>query len=310
MRVIITGGSGLIGRALSANLAADGHEILLLSRNPDRVTGLPNSFGASSTERVRAARWDGHSAEGWGHLADGAGAIVNLAGESIAAGRWTPERKRRIRDSRVNAGRAVVEAVQAAASKPGLVIQSSGIGYYGPRGDEEITEKDRVGSDFLSQVCIDWEASTAPLDKLGLRRPVIRTGVVLSAQGGALPRMLLPFKLFAGGPLGGGRQWFPWIHIADEVSAIRFLIEHPQATGPFNLSAPNPLTNAQFSRLLGCVMGRPAFMPTPGLALRLLFGEMATVLLDGQQAVPQHLLELGFGFRFPEAEAALRDVLG
>lgn len=302
MRVIITGGSGLIGRALSADMAAGGHEIILLSRNPDRVTGLPDG--------VRATRWDGHSAEGWAHLADGAGAIVNLAGESIAAGRWTPERKRRIRDSRVNAGKAVVEAVQAAASKPGVVIQSSGIGYYGPHGDEEITEKERVGSDFLSQVCIDWEASTAPLDEMGLRRPVIRTGVVLSAHGGALPRMLLPFKLFAGGPLGGGRQWFPWIHIADEVGAIRFLIEHPQATGPFNLSAPNPLTNAQFSRVTGHVMGRPAFMPTPGFALRLLFGEMATVLLDGQRAVPQRLLELGFGFQFSEAETALRDVLG
>jgi uncharacterized protein (TIGR01777 family) len=301
MRTIITGGSGLIGRALAANLTADGHEVIVLSRNPDRATGLPKG--------VRAERWDGRTAEGWSHLADGANAIVNLAGENIAAGRWTAGRKRRIRDSRLNAGQAVVQVVEGATHKPKVVVQSSGIGYYGPRGAEEITEEASAGNDFLSQVAIDWEASTAPLDDMGLRRPIIRTGVVLSTQGGALPRLLLPFKLFVGGPLGGGRQWLPWIHIADEVSAIRFLMEHPEANGPFNLSAPNPLTNADFSRVLGKVIKRPAFLPTPGFALRLVLGEMATALLDGQRAVPRRLLDLGFAFRFPEAEAALRDLL-
>jgi uncharacterized protein (TIGR01777 family) len=302
MRIIITGGSGLIGRALAASLAADGHEAILLSRTPERATGLPVG--------VRAAGWDGRTAAGWGYLADGAEAIVNLAGESIAAGRWTPERKRRIRDSRLDAGRAVVEAVRAATDRPRVVIQASAVGYYGPRGDEEITEQTPPGDNFLAQaVVVEWEASTAPVEALGVRRAVIRTGVVLSEAGGALPRLLLPFKFFAGGPLGSGRQWFPWIHIADEVGAIRFLIDSQAASGPFNLSAPNPLTNAEFSRILRHVLGRPTFVPTPAPALRLLFGEMATVLLDGQRALPRRLLDLGFIFRFQEAEAALRDLL-
>jgi uncharacterized protein (TIGR01777 family) len=301
MRVIITGGTGLIGRALSADLASDGHEVIVLSRSPERATGLPAS--------VRAERWDARTADGWAHLADGADAIVNLAGENIGAGRWTEERKRRILDSRLDAGRAVVQAVEQASQKPGVVIQASGIGYYGPRGDEEITEDGLPGNDFLAQVAFRWEASTEPVEALGLRRAIIRTGVVLSAKEGAFPRLLLPFRLFVGGPLGSGRQWFPWIHLEDEAAAIHYLIENEAASGPFNLSAPNPLTNAEFSRVLGRVMGRPAFMPTPGFALRLLFGEMATLVLDGQRGVPRRLSGLGFQFRFPEAEAALRDLL-
>ncbi len=301
MRVLITGGTGLIGRALAANLAADGHEVILLSRAPERTTALPAG--------VRAERWDGRTAEGWAALADGADAIVNLAGENIAAGRWTAERKRRIRESRVNAGRAVVQAVEAVAHKPRVVIQASAVGYYGPRGDEEVTEETPPGDDFLAQVTIEWEASTAPVEALGVRRVIVRTGVVLSAEGGALPRMLLPFKLFLGGPLGSGRQWFPWIHVADEVAAIRFLMEREAATGPFNLTAPNPLTNAGFSRVVGQVLGRPALTPTPALALRLIFGEMATILLDGQRAIPRRLLDLGFTFHFPKAKAALQDLL-
>ncbi len=302
MRIIITGGTGLIGSALATSLIADGNEVIVLSRNPERAKGLPQG--------VRAERWDARTAEGWGHLVDGADAIVNLVGESLGGGRWTAERKRRIRESRVNSGRAVVQAVQAATNKPNVVIQSSAIGYYGPRGSEEITEKDAAGDDFPSKTCIDWEASTAPLDEMGIRRPIIRSAVVLSNNALAFRRMVLPFRLFVGGPLGGGRQWFPWIHIADEVRAIRFLMEHPQATGPFNLCAPVPVTNADFGRTLGKVIKRPSIMPLPGFVLRLLFGEMATILLDGQRAVPQRLLDLDFTFRFPELETALRDLMG
>jgi uncharacterized protein (TIGR01777 family) len=300
MRVIITGGAGLIGRALAADLASNGHEAIVLSRAPERVTGLPPS--------VRAERWDARSAAGWSPLADGADAIVNLAGESLA-GRWTARRKRRILESRQNAGRVVVEAVEGASVKPHVVVQASGAGYYGPRGDEEITEEAGPGKDYLGQTAIEWEASTAPVEALDVRRVIIRTGVVLSMAGGALPPLLLPFQFFVGGPLGSGRQWFPWIHVADEARAIRFLIEHESASGPFNLTAPNPLTNAEFGRALGRVLRRPAFVPTPAFALRLLLGEMSTVLLDGQRAVPRRLLGLGFTFRFPDAEAALRDLL-
>jgi len=301
VRVIITGGSGLIGRALAAQLAHDGHEVIVLSRAPERITPLPLA--------VRATQWDARTANGWEDLADGADAIVNLAGENLAAGRWTAERKRRIRESRINAGHAVVQAVEAARQKPRVVVQASAVGYYGPRGDEEVTEEASAGDDFLAQVCMAWEESTRPVEAMGVRRVIIRTGVVLSAAGGALPRMVLPFKLFVGGPLGNGRQWFPWIHITDQVSAIRFLIEQEGARGPFNLTAPHPLTNGEFCRILGRVLRRPAIMPTPAFALRLLFGEMATVLLDGQRAVPKRLLDMGFSFRFPEAEAALRDLL-
>jgi uncharacterized protein (TIGR01777 family) len=302
MRVVITGGTGLIGRALAADLAADGHEVILLSRTPDRVTGLPAG--------VRAEGWDGRTAAGWGPLADGAQAIVNLAGENLGAGRWTAERKRRIRDSRLNAGRAVVEAVQAAGQPPRVVVQSSAVGYYGPQGDQELAEEAPSGSDFLARLCVEWEASTAPVEALGVRRVVIRSGVVLHASDGALPRMLLPFKLFAGGPLGNGRQWLSWMHIADEVAAIRFLIEKEEAAGAFNLTAPHPLTNAEFGRVVGRVLGRPAWMPAPVFALRLVLGEMATMVLDGQRAAPRRLLAMGFAFRFPQAEAALRDLLG
>jgi uncharacterized protein (TIGR01777 family) len=189
------------------------------------------------------------------------------------------------------------------------VVQSSGIGYYGPQGDQTITEDAPPGDDYLARVAIDWEAATAPLDALEIRRPIIRTGMVLAARGGALSRLRLPFQFFVGGPLGGGRQWWPWIHLIDEARAIRFLIEHPTASGPFNLTAPHPLTNAEFSRVLGRVMRRPALMPIPGWAVRLLLGEMATVVLGGQRALPQRLAGLGFEFRFPQAKAALRDLL-
>ncbi len=302
MRVLITGGSGLIGRALSANLARDGNEIIILSRQPERIVGLPMG--------VSARWWDSHTTEGWSSLVDGTDAIINLAGENISSGRWSDERKHAILKSRSSAGQAVVQAVRAAARKPRIVIQASGIGYYGPYGDEEITEETPPGHDFLAQLAANWESSTASLESLGVRRAIIRTGVVLSIEGGALPRMLLPFRFFAGGRLGSGRQWFPWIHIADEVGAIRFLIENETANGPFNLTAPVPLNNAEFSRLLGQQLRRPALMPIPAFALRLLFGEMATVLLDGQRAIPRRLVQLGFTFQFPEAEPALRDLLG
>lgn len=301
MRTIITGGSGLIGRALAAELAAAEHEVIVLSRAPGRVSGLPTG--------VRAVGWDGRSAEGWQDLADGATAIVNLAGESIAAGRWTAARKQRIADSRHQAGAAVVQAVAGATTSPQVVIQASAVGYYGPRGDETITEETAAGDDFLAQICVPWETSTEEVERLGVRRAIIRTGIVLSRDGGALPQMMLPFRLFAGGPLGSGRQGFPWIHLADEVRAIRWLIDGEDASGPFNLAAPETLTNAEFGRVLGRVMRRPSFMPTPGFALRLVLGELSTLLLDGQRQVPQQLLDRGFTFRFPTAEAALRDLL-
>jgi uncharacterized protein len=307
MRVIITGGTGQIGRSLSADLAKSGYEVIVLSRNPGRAIGLPAG--------VRAERWDTRTAQGWGTLADGALAIVNLAGENLAGAsflpaRWTSERKQLLRQSRLDAGRAVVEAVQAAQVKPQVVIQSSGIGHYGPHGDELLTEADGAGDDFLARLTVDWEASTQAVEAAGVRRALIRSGVVLDPDEGALRRLVLPFRLFAGGPMGSGRQWFSWIHPADEIAAIRFLIENPQASGAFNLCAPGPLTNAEFGKVMGRVLGRPSWLPVPGFALRLALGEVASTVLEGQRAAPKRLLDLGFKFRFPDAEAALRDLLG
>ncbi len=301
MRVIITGGSGLIGRALTEELARRNDEVILLSRNPTRLGDLPAG--------ARAQAWDGKTAQGWGPLVTADTAIVNLAGENLAAGRWTAERKRAIRESRLDAGRAVVQAVRDAPDRPRVVIQASAVGYYGPRGDEEIDEATPPGTDFLAQVCVEWEGSTGGVEALGVRRAIIRTGIVLSLAGGALPRLLLPFRLFVGGPLGSGRQPFPWIHLADEVGGIVFLLDTATARGPYNLTAPGVLTNAEFSRVVGRVLGRPAGVPTPALALRAAFGEMATVLLDGQRAVPQRLRAAGYAFRYPDAEAALRSLL-
>lgn len=300
MRVIITGGTGLIGTALTKSLSSDGHEIIILTRNPRQNAGQPN---------VRQVKWDASTADGWGHLADGADAIINLAGENLADGRWTEERKKRIYTSRINAGKAVVEAISAASTKPKVLIQSSGIDFYPQHPDKIVTEADGPGTGFLPQICFDWEASTAPVEAMGVRRAVIRSGIVLSNDGGAWPRIVLPFKFFAGGPIGSGKQYWSWIHIDDEVNAIRYLIDNPQASGVFNFTSPQPLTNKDFAATIGRVMGRPSLFPVPAFALQIAFGEMAELLLGSHRAMPQRLQELGYTFKYPTAEEAFRALL-
>ena len=198
-------------------------------------------------------------------------------------------------------------AILEAQSPPQVFFQASAVGYYGPGDDQVITEDASPGNDFLAQVCQEWESASAEVETRGVRRVVARTGIVLSADGGALPRMALPFKLFAGGPAGSGRQWMPWIHLADEVGALRFLLER-EARGPFNLTAPKPVTNREFSGLLGKALHRPSLLPAPALALRLALGEMADLILTGQRAVPNRLLDLGYKFRFPDLDSALQDI--
>lgn len=300
MRVIVTGGSGLIGRALVESLIAHEHRAVIVSRNPDRLTGLPDG--------VEAERWDAADAARFAEIATGADAIVHLAGESIASGRWTAERKRRIRDSRVRATTAVASALGQVENGPRVLLQGSAVGFYGPRGDEVVDEGAMPGSDFLAEVCRDWEAASAAVEERGVRRAILRTGVVLARDGGALPRMALPFKLFGGGPVGSGDQWLPWIHLADEVEAIRLLLESSQAAGPFNLTAPEPVTNRELAKALGRALGRPSFVPTPGFVLKLALGEMSTIVLDGQRAVPRALLDLGYAFRFERIADALADI--
>jgi uncharacterized protein (TIGR01777 family) len=304
-RIIITGGSGQMGRGLGAELAKDGYEVVLLSREPARVGALPAN--------VRAEKWDGRTAEGWGHLVNGATAIVNFAGENIGIPPlpwWLPGRKQRIRDSRVNAGRAIVEAVKNATEKPLKVIQASGINYYGLRGDQIVTEKESAGNDFPAQVCLEWEAATAEVEAMGVRRVIIRTAPNLTRQGGILFYLALPFRLFTGGPIGSGKQWFSWIHTVDQVLAVRFLIENESASGVYNLTAPDPKTNADFGRLMARVLKRPYWFPVPAFVMRLVFGELGDKLLLGSQRVlPQRLQEAGFKFQFGDAESALRDLL-
>ncbi len=301
MHVLMTGGTGMIGQALTQNLIDDGHDVTILTRNPDKKSTVPAS--------AQLVRWDAQSTEGWSYLIDDTDVVVHLAGESLADGRWSEERKTRIRDSRTLSGRALVSAIEQSTNRPTALVQSSAIGFYGPRKDEAIDESGAPGSDFLAHVCFEWESATAPVERLGLRRPVARTGIVLGTEGGALPRIVLPFKMFAGGKIGSGKQWWSWIHLEDEVRALRFLIDHESATGPFNLTAPNPVTNQEFAETVGSVMGRPSMLPVPSLALSTMFGEMSTVLLDGQRVVPAILLEMGFEFHFAELENALEDLL-
>jgi uncharacterized protein (TIGR01777 family) len=302
MRIIMTGGTGLIGKALCAQLSADGHIVTVLSRNPDKSRDMPAG--------VRVEQWDGKTTQGWGQLVDGADAVINLAGAGIADAPWTESRKQLIRESRIQAGLAIQNAIKAAEKKPAVLLQASAVGYYGQNHDDSIiTEATAAGGDFLAKTCFDWEMSTAPVARMGVRRVILRTGIVLSNTGGAFPKMLLPFKFFAGGPLGNGKQWMPWIHIHDEIRAIMHLLTHPATEGAYNLCAPNPVTNKQFSNLVGSQMGRPAFLPAPAFALKTVLGEMSTILLDGQRAIPEKLEQSGFVFTYPTAHEALSQLL-
>ncbi len=300
MYVIIAGGSGLIGAALTGELLQAGHQVGILTRRPGQAR-LPAG--------AEALGWDGRSARGWEDSLARAGALINLAGENIGASPWTSERKRQIRASRVDTGLALVEAVRQSAARPQVLLQSSAVGYYGPHGSQPLDESAPPGSDFLSGVAVDWENASRAVEELGVRRVIFRTGVVLAKEGGILDRFLYPVKLFAGGPMGSGQQWIPWIHMRDEVRAIRFLLESQAAAGVYNLTAPQPVTNAEFVRTLAGVLGRPYWLPVPAFALKLLLGEMSTLVLDGQKALPARLLAEGFSFDFAELRPALSDLL-
>ncbi len=300
MRIIIPGGSGLIGRQLTERLIEKGYEVVVLSRSPKSVVGLPK--GAT------AAAWDGKTTEGWGHLADGAKAIINLAGAGIGDKRWSAERKDLILDSRLESTKAIVEAIAEANVKPEVLLQGSAIGYYGSRGDNELTEDSGPGEDFLADVTKSWEsAAKAAADHT--RLVYLRTGVVLTTKGGALPKILLPFNLFAGGPYGDGGMWFPWIHIDDQIRAMIWLMENDSAEGPYNLTSPGILRNRTFARVLGKVLGRPSFIPTPAFALKAALGEMSILLLGSQRANSQKLVDAGFEFKFDQPLRAVKDVV-
>jgi hypothetical protein len=238
---------------------------------------------------------------------EGADAVVNLAGASVAGKRWSPDYKQEIETSRLRSTRALVEAIASAQRRPRVLVNASAVGYYGGRGDEILDEAAGPGADFLARVCEQWEAEAR---RAPVRSVQVRTGIVLSPTGGALGSMLPPFKAFVGGPVGNGRQWFPWIHLADEVAGILWCIDRDSLSGPVNFAAPGIVTMAEFAKALGRALHRPSWAPVPAAALKILLGEFASALLEGQRAVPRKLLESGFQFRFTDADAALRDILG
>lgn len=296
MKLVLTGGMGFIGSALCPRLLEQGHTLTLLTRRkpPD-----------ASTPVKTWRHWTPHTPGDWEALFDGADGIINLAGEPIAAKRWTQNQKHRIHSSRIEATRSIVEALAKAKRRPTLLLNASAVGYYGPHGQEIVTEETPAGTDFLSSVCRAWEEEAQQAKPLGLRVVRLRTGIVLG-PGGALAKMALPFKFFIGGPLGSGAQWMPWIHLEDEIGLILFLIENSQAAGPVNGTAPNPVTMKEFCQTLGRVMHRPSWAPVPSFAVRLILGEMADMLLTGQRAVPAAAKKLGYRFRYENLSDALK----
>ena len=303
MRVAVTGATGMIGRAVVAALAGRGDEVTALSRDAEQAEReLGTEAALWADPKVAPPPLDGLR---------GRDAVVHLLGEPIAQ-RWTDETRREIRDSRILSTRYLVSSLAELpeAERPRVLVSQSGAGWYGHRGDERLDESAPGGDDFLALLTADWEREARRAEELGVRVVVNRTGVVLSASGGALAKMLPFFKAGIGGPVAGGKQYVPWVHVDDVVGAILFELDTEAASGPVNLTAPEPVTNRELSKALGRVLRRPAFAPVPALAVKALYGEMAEIVTTGQRAVPARLAELGYGFRQPELEAALRDATG
>ncbi len=302
MRVTLTGASGLIGTRLVRALRDRGDEVTVLTRNPQRARAALADVGA--------VEWaDPSSMPAPAEALAGRDGVVHLAGEPVAQ-RWSDDVKRRIRSSRELGTRNLVAGMRAAGPSPGVLVSSSAVGYYGPRGDERLDEQTPPGDGFLAEVCVSWEREALAASEVGTRVVVVRTGVVLDEGGGALETMLPFFKLGLGGPVAGGRQYMPWIHLDDLVGIYLRALDDAAWSGPVNGSAPEPVTNQAFSKALGRALHRPAFAPVPKLAVKLLFGEMADVVTEGQRAVPARTLELGYRYRHADLEAALRAALG
>ena len=300
MQIVIAGGTGFLGFPLTAALVGDGHRIAVLSRSA--APRLP--AGATPVQ------WNLEPGGKWSGWIDEADAVINLTGESIAGRRWTAAQKSRIEQSRLSATRALVAAIRSAGKPPSLLLSGSAVGFYGPCGDEFVTEDTGAGHDFLAAVCRRWEGAAAEASSSRTRVVCLRTGLVLERDGGALQPLLRPFRLGLGGRLGSGRQYWPWIHRRDWIDMVRFVLATPDLVGPINATAPNPVTNQIFTKELGRVLHRPTLFPVPALALRALLGEMAgPLILSGQRAVPARAVERGFTFAFPDLGKALENVL-
>ncbi len=291
MKVLIAGGMGFLGSALSQSLGRSGHEVWILTRRKPHAASQ--------------IQWDGCSTDGWANRLEGIDAVVNVTGYGLEHWPWSGAQKRRFLDSRVLPAVALAEGIQAARHKPRVFLQISGIHYYGAQGEGIADENTPAAGDYLAQLTVRWEDVSKPVEEMGVRRVVARTAVVLDNHGGLFPLMALPVKLWFGGPLGDGRQAVPWIHLADQVAAMMFVLEREAASGPFNLIAPQPTSNAEFMHAIARATHRPYWFPTPAFLLRAVLGEMSTLVLDGRYSKPARLTQLGFEFRYPTIEAAL-----
>jgi len=297
MKLLVTGASGFIGTALCQRLVEQGHSLTLFTRSSP-----PNA----NTAATRWLHWTPGTLRSWECEMDGIDGVINLTGEPIAARKWTNTQRRRIEKSRIDATHVLVEACAKAKQKPKFFINASAVGYYGPHGDEIITEEAPPGEDFLSLLCRDWEEEAIMAEQYGTRVVRLRTGIVLGPDGGALAKMITPYRFFLGGPLGSGKQWMSWIHLEDQVRLILHVIGNPQASGAINATAPNPVQNEEFSRALGKALKRPSWFGVPAFVLRMKLGAMADMLLTGQRVVPAAAQKLGFEFRYPDLPEALR----
>lgn len=299
MKILITGGLGFVGTQLSVRLLERGHQVTVVDRSPEPHAHMPLEVSYVSGDTTLKGAWQEEVA-----YQDG---VINLAGASIFR-RWNEETKKVIYDSRVLTTRNVVEAMSK--EKATVLCSTSAVGYYGFRGDEEITEDDSPGDDFLASVCVDWENEARKAADKGVRVAITRFGIVLGKTGGALGQMIPAFKKFVGGPLGNGNQWFSWIHMEDLLKAFMFVFENREISGPVNFCSPNPVRNRDLAKALGKILSRPSFLTTPGFMLRLVLGEFGSVLLEGQRVIPSKLLNHGFSFSYPDITGALEEVIG
>jgi uncharacterized protein len=309
MKLVVAGGSGFLGNALCWSWAEEEHDVRVLTRSLQ--PGQAQHESGTGKPGITRVGWrpDGQ-ADGVARELDGASVLVNLAGESIAAGRWTAARKQALRDSRLLATRSLVAALAQATEPPRTFISASAIGYYGDRGNEPLTEESAPGDDFLAHLCMEWEGEAQRAARPDLRLVLLRTGLVLEKSGGVLGSMIRPFRFFAGGPLAGGRQYMSWVHRLDWIEMVRWIVDTPSVKGPLNVTAPHPVTNAAFSRALGRALHRPALLPAPRFALKIALGEMADAVLASQRALPGRPLANGYHFRYPEIDIAFRGIFG
>jgi len=303
MRILVAGGTGFIGRALIRQLSAQGNEIAALVRDVADASGM-------FPPEVSVSLWDGMTVGEWGLSMENVDAVINLSGASIGGGRWTPRRKALILQSRVAPTRALVEAMKTSRRRPRVFLNASAVGFYGMSGEGVVTEESPPGDDFLSTTCQQWEAEALSAAPLGVRVVLPRFGVVLAEGGGALDRMVLPFRMFIGGPLGSGSQWYPWVHRDDAIAVILHLLDHQEFEGALNVVSPESANMRMFARELGRALGRPSWIPVPSLVLRTILGEMSGIILQGRHIVPARLLEAGFPFKYPTLRGALRAILG